>query len=120
MTASMVRRAAIGFAFLLATTPAWAEPRVEASVPLANATVAAPANLFEVRFNEDINHYQSRLEILRDGQVLETLRPRLETEPRILAAMARPLAAGAYVLRWEARSAFDGSVTQGNIPFTVR
>ena len=67
-----------------------------------------------------MNHYQSRLEILRDGQVLETLRPRLETEPRILAATARPLAPGSYVLRWEARSAFDGSVSQGSIPFTVR
>lgn len=118
--ATTTGRVAAALALLLAAAPAWAEPRVEASVPAANATVGAPANLFEVRFNEAVNHYQSRLEILRDGQVLETLRPRLETEPRILAATARPLAPGSYVLRWEARSAFDGSVSQGSIPFTVR
>ena len=118
--ATTTGRVAAALALLLAAAPAWAEPRVEASVPAANATVGAPANLFEVRFNEAVNHYQSRLEILRDGQVLETLRPRLETEPRFLAATARPLAPGSYVLRWEARSAFDGSVSQGSIPFTVR
>ena len=92
MTAGHARttgRVAAAFALLLAAAPAWAEPRLESSVPQANATVAAPANLFEVRFNEPVNHYQSRIEILRDGQVVETLRPRLETEPRILAAMAR-------------------------------
>lgn len=105
---------------LLIASPAWAAPRLLESRPATDAQLPAPANLFELRFDEPVNHYQSRLEILRDGQVLETLTPRLETEPRILAAQARPLAPGAYQLRWLVRSAFDGSVSEGTISFTVR
>jgi len=113
-------RIGAALALTLAAAPARAEARLEASVPQANSTVAAPVSLFEVRFNEPVNHYQSRVEILRDGQVLETLVPRLRTEPSIIAAQSAPLAAGRYELRWLVMSAFDGRVTQGTIPFTVQ
>ena len=120
MTTRRIVGAGAALALILAAAPARAEARLEASVPQANSTIPAPANLFEVRFNEPVNHYQSRLDILRDGQVLETLEPRLRTEPMIIAAMSRPLAAGRYELRWQVMSAFDGRVTQGTIPFTVQ
>lgn len=113
-------RLAAALALSLAAMPAWAEARLEASRPEANAVVPVPANLFEVRFNEPVNHYQSRLEILRDGQVVETLHPQLRTEPAIIAARSMPLPAGRYVLRWLVMSAFDGRVTEGTIPFSVQ
>ena len=90
------------------------------SQPAAGAELAPGAHRFLVRFDRPIDHYRSRLVIVRDGQVLLTLQPRLESAPEVLFAMSPVMAPGAYEFRWSVISMQGGMVTEGSAPFTVR
>lgn len=108
-------------AVLLLAPPARAEPmQVLQASPAARSVMAGNRQEFFVRFSHPVDHYTSRLEILRDGQVLLTLRPRLDSSPDTLYAAAGNLPAGSYALRWMAKSGRDGSVLEGELPFSVR
>jgi len=105
----------------ICAAPAWSQGlRPIETSPAANATVAPPANSYRLRFSAPVNHYESRLIVLQGGQVLETLRPRLETAPDVVFAESRPLQPGAYELRWSVRSGVDSSISEGALAFTVR
>ncbi len=105
----------------LLSVSAWAQPmRVLESSPSARGVMSGNREEFFVRFSEPVNHNTSRLIILRDGQELRQLRPRLNSSPETLYAVAGNLAPGEYVLRWIARSSRDGSTTEGMIDFTIR
>jgi methionine-rich copper-binding protein CopC len=90
------------------------------SMPAAEAFVDGRNAQYSVRFDGPVDHRGSRLSILRDGQVVETLPVLLDSAPNVLFASAPQLAPGRYELRWSARSAPDGEVTAGSIAFTVR
>jgi methionine-rich copper-binding protein CopC len=93
---------------------------VMASQPSANAVMAGPAEQFYIRFDGPVDHNGSTLSVLRAGQVLVMLHPRLNSQPNTLYATVGRLPAGDYVLHWRAVSAPDRDATEGDIPFGVR
>jgi methionine-rich copper-binding protein CopC len=105
---------------LLSAVPAAARPmHVTASTPEAEAIMRGGNAQYVVRFDGPVDHAQSRLEILRDGQVIETLHARLNSAPDVLFASAPALPPGRYALHWTARSMPDQDDSDGMIPFTV-
>ena len=110
----------MGLAFLAPAT-AWADDvRVMDSQPQASAVIGEPSSAFFVRFDRPIDHIQSRLSIHRDGQLVERLEPRLQTEPNVLFARAPTLPPGAYTMHWVVRTLEGARVEEGSIPFTVK
>lgn len=107
--------------FLAMSSIAWAQAvRVMESTPAASAIVEGRSSEFVVRFDRPIDHVHSVLAIVRDGQVVEKLQPRLESAPDVLFARAPTLAPGDYKLRWAVRTMTGTEVVEGDIPFTVK
>jgi methionine-rich copper-binding protein CopC len=105
---------------LLSTTAAPARPmHVLASTPAAEAIIHGGNAQYVVRFDGPVDHRQSRLEILRDGQVLQRLDARLDSAADVLFASAPAPAPGHYVLHWVVKPGLDEDMSDGNIPFTV-
>ena len=107
-------------AFVGELAEAWAQGvHVLESVPAANATVDARSTAFSVRFDRPVDHVRSVLVVKRDGEVIETLQPRLQSAPQVLFARAPTLPAGKYQLYWQVRTMADVETREGEIPFTV-
>ncbi|MBX9697949.1 MAG: copper resistance protein CopC [Acetobacteraceae bacterium] len=105
----------------LIAAPAAAEPmRVLAVSPSAHSVMDGARQELSVRFDGPVDHHRSRLLILRGDQVVRDLAPRLGASPDTLYAVAGGLPAGAYTLRWVARTARDGATSEGQLEFTVR
>ena len=99
---------------------AWAQGvRVMESAPAANATINGQSTAFSVRFDKPVDHVRSVLVIKRDGEVVETLQPRLQSAPQVLFARAPTLPPSKYKLYWQVRTMTDVETSQGEIPFTV-
>jgi methionine-rich copper-binding protein CopC len=113
---------ALLLALLAAPAPAAAQAmRMVESSPAARTAMDGPGGEVWVRFSAPVDHAGSRLLILRgDGEVVRTLRPRLNAAPDALYAETGGLAPGRYVLRWEARPRPGGPVETGTFEFTVR
>ena len=129
--AGILRAAAAGLALLAAPAALGPRPapgqtsggqpaRVLQSQPAAGAILGHGEHRFFVRFDRPVDHYRSRLLILRDGQVLRTLQPRLEAEPDVLFALVPALPPGAYEFRWSVVTAEGGTATEGGAAFTIR
>ena len=102
-------------------TPAWAdECHLMDSMPAASAVIGRRSSEFFVRFDRPVDHRNSTLDILRDGKLVERLQPRLGSAPDVLFARAPTLDAGQYQLHWAVRTLADGTVTHGDIPFSVK
>jgi methionine-rich copper-binding protein CopC len=113
-----------GFAILVlvlvSTEAASARPmHVLASTPAAEAIMHGANAQYVVRFDGPIDHAQSRLEILRDGQVVERLDPLLDSAADVLFASAPTLQPGHYVLHWTVKSIPDQDDSDGMIAFSV-
>lgn len=105
---------------LISTTPAPARPmHVMSSTPAAEAIMHGRNAQYVVRFDGPVDHAQSRLEILRDGHVVQRLRPLLDSAADVLFASAPAPQPGRYMLHWIVKSVPDGGVTDGMIPFSV-
>jgi methionine-rich copper-binding protein CopC len=113
---------ALLLSLLAAPAPAAAQAmRMVESSPAARTAMDGPGREVWVRFGAPVDHAGSRLLILRgDGEVVRTLRPRLNAAPDVLYAETGGLAPGPYVLRWEARPRPGGPVETGTLEFTVR
>ena len=121
MDFSIRRLALIGLFAMAFSAPAWAQDvQVMDSAPKAQAVIGEPSSSFFVRFDRPIDHIHSNLSIWRDGQLVERLQPRFQTEPNVLFARAPTLAPGEYQLRWVVRTMEGVKVIQGDIPFTVK
>src|ERR1700735_2522388 len=72
--------------------------------------------IYIVRFDGPVDHVQSRLEIVRNGHVVEVLHPLLDSAADVLFASASAPEPGDYVLHWSVRSV-DGDGSDGMIPF---
>jgi methionine-rich copper-binding protein CopC len=95
--------------------------RAVATVPVAEAVIVHGSNAqYVVRFDRPIDHYASRLEILRDGTVIERLRPLADSAAEALFAEAPRLPPGRYELRWVATTGPGGETSSGSVSFTVR
>jgi methionine-rich copper-binding protein CopC len=113
-------RTIIAVLLLISTGAASARPmHVMASTPAAQAIMSGGNAQYVVRFDGPIDHAHSTLEILRDGQVLERLRARLDSAPDVLFASAPALQPGNYALHWTVRSMPDQDDSDGMIPFSV-
>ena len=107
-------------AFVREAGDAWAQGvRVMESAPAANATINGQSTAFSVRFDKPVDHIHSVLVIKRDGEVVETLQPRLQSAPQMLFARAPLLRPGKYQLYWQVRTMIDVETSEGEIPFTV-
>ena len=105
--------------FLAAAGYARAEPpRLRESLPAADAVITGKHASYRVRFDAPVDHAASRMTILRDGKVTQTLRPLLDSAVDVLFAEAEAPPPGRYVLHWEARSP-AGEVGSGDVPFSV-
>jgi methionine-rich copper-binding protein CopC len=109
------------FLLLLAFTQAAAARTMHVmnSMPAAEAVIQGGHAQYVVRFDGPVDHAQARLEILQNGQVVERLRPLLDSAPEVLFASAPALQAGRYVLHWSVKSMPDGDDSDGMIPFSV-
>ena len=105
---------------LMSTTSAPARPmHVLASTPSAETIMHGRNAQYVVRFDGPVDHVQSRLEILRDGHVVQRLTPLLDSAADVLFASAPAPEPGRYVLHWIAKSAPDEEDSEGMIPFSV-
>lgn len=106
---------------MLASGSALARPMAMVeSNPAASAVIHSRSAEFFVRFDGPVDHRRSRLTITRDGKLVETLHPRLDSRPSVLFARAPRLGAGDYMLHWNVISMQGADVTQGDIPFSVQ
>jgi methionine-rich copper-binding protein CopC len=87
--------------------------------PAANAVLSSPSDGFFVRFNQPVDHINSRLIVKHGADVVETLVPRLQSNPNVLFARAPSLAPGSYTLHWTVKTIQDAKVEQGDVPFSI-
>ncbi len=105
---------------LAMTTPVRADDlKVLETGPAANATVATRSDGFFVRFNQPVDHVNSRLFVKRGDETVETLTPRLQSNPNVLFARAPTLPAGKYTLHWVVKTLADARIEQGDVPFSI-
>ena len=94
--------------------------QVVKSNPASGAVVDATSNEYEILFNCEIDTRHSTLSITRDGQVVETLYPRLDAAPGVLFARGPRLQPGSYKLHWTVKSLKGTDVAEGDVPFAVK
>jgi hypothetical protein len=109
-----------GVAMLTAFAAARADDlKVLETNPVANGTLDKRSDGFFVRFNQPVDHVNSRLVIKRGNDVVETLQPRLQSDPNVLFARAAGLPDGQYVMHWYVKTLAGAKVEQGDVPFSV-
>ena len=91
---------------------------VRESTPAAEAVMQGRHAEYVIRFDGEVDHAASRLEITRSGQLVQTLTPRMGSAVDVLFASGEVPAPGRYILHWQAVAA-DGEVSSGDIPFSV-
>ena len=87
--------------------------------PAANAVLSGPSDGFFVRFNQPVDHVSSRIFVKRGGEIVETLVPRLQSNPNVLFARAPALPPGQYTLHWVVKTLADAKVEEGDVPFSM-
>jgi len=114
-------RFALGAAFVLAATHAFAHAQLKKSTPAAGATVAPP-NEIRLEFSEGVEPIFSGAMLKAAGGASEPLRPpKLDPNDSkaLIVPIPRTLSPGRYSVRWHATSV-DRRRTQGTFQFTVK
>ena len=115
-----VRASLSALVLLMLAGSAWGRTmQVVASTPAAEAIMHGRNMQYVVRFDGPVDHVRSRLEILRDGHVVEVLHPLLDSAADVLFASAAAPAPGNYTLHWTVNSMADEETSEGVIPFSV-
>ena len=110
--------AAVAAALILPSAAA-AHARLIRSTPAAGSSVASPRAI-SLTFSEKMAPAFSTFEVVNAAGVKTPVRTTVSEDGRTLSApVARPLAAGAYVINWRLASS-DGHRMTGSVPFTVR
>lgn len=94
-------------------------PRVRDSLPAAESIIRGHHAEYVIRFDQPVDHAASRLEITQSGRVVQSLPFLLDSAPDVLFASGEAPQPGHYLLHWQARSSADGTVANGDIPFSV-
>ena len=101
--------------------PVWAHGGLRASVPTANARLAAPPAVLRLTFSEAPELAVTRVALLGPGGRPVTLGP-VTRAPQdrmtVTAAVPERLTAGAYTVRWQTAGA-DGHPVRGQFAFAV-
>jgi len=87
--------------------------------PAANGVMDVRSDGFYVRFNQPVDHINSRLLVKRGDEVVETLVPRLQTNPNVLFARAPALPPGKYTMHWVVKTIADARIEHGDVPFSI-
>jgi methionine-rich copper-binding protein CopC len=95
------------------------ELKVLETGPAANAVLEGVSDGFFVRFDRPVDHINSRLLVKRGSEVMETLQPRLQSNPNVLFARASTLPPGKYTLHWIVKTIQDANVVEGDVPFSI-
>jgi hypothetical protein len=88
-------------------------------IRLESVTIGENGTEILVRFDRPISHEQSWLSLLRDGKVVATLHPRLESQPNVLFVRIHTPAKGNYIVRWTVCPAGSNDRFDGEFPFVV-
>ena len=94
--------------------------QVMESRPAAHAVMDGAKTQFFVRFDGPVDHAASHLTVVQNGQIVQVLHPRLNSQPNVLYSGVRRLAPGAYTLRWATRSMQGHDASHGEITFVVK
>ena len=103
--------------FTAASGRAEAHAVLEASEPVAGATIAAGMVALKLSFNSRIDRARSGLTLTQPDGTRTNLKIDPDGPPNILTTTA-DLTQGAYVLHWQVL-AIDGHITRGDVRFTV-
>lgn len=96
-----------------------AHAHLVSSTPAAGSTAASP-RVITLTFSEKMAPAFSTFEVVNAAGVKTPVRITVSEDGKTLSApVARPLAAGAYVINWRLASS-DGHRMTGAVPFTVR
>ena len=94
-------------------------PASEEKPPTVSVTTNGLTSGYAVRFGGPVDHAFSRLLIVQNGRLLQTLSARLDSAPNVLFARSRALPPGTYQLHWTAKSMTDGNMSEGDSTFTI-
>jgi copper resistance protein C len=115
-----VLKIATSLAFALTTAPAFAHAQLEKATPAVGGTVAS-ANEIRLEFSEGVEPKFSKVSVTGPSGAVPL--GAAKTEPSnqavLIVPIAKPLAAGAYKVHWQAVSV-DTHHTQGTFEFTVK
>jgi methionine-rich copper-binding protein CopC len=92
---------------------------VRYSVPAAESTIRGRNAQYLICFDGLVDHASSRLEITQSGRVVQSFPAVLDSEPDVLSASGEAPAPGQYLLHWQATSIADGTVSSGDVRFSV-
>jgi methionine-rich copper-binding protein CopC len=87
--------------------------------PPANGVINTLSDGFFVRFDQPVDHINSRLLVRRGSETVETLQPRLQSDPAVLFARAPSLPPGRYTLHWVVKTIQDARIEEGDVPFSI-
>jgi methionine-rich copper-binding protein CopC len=104
---------------LLAIKSADAVLHARDSTPAAEAIISGRHAEYSIHFDGPVDHTASRLEIVQSGRVIQSLVPLGDSAPDVLFASGETPSPGRYLLRWQVRSPEDGTISSGDIPFSV-
>ncbi len=93
--------------------------KVVDTMPAKDGTLSGVRDEYFIRFDKPVDHIHSTIDIMQNGKKVQTLRPRLNSEPTVLFARAPNLAPGKYVMHWSVPAANGSTVYQGEISFFV-
>jgi copper transport protein len=119
---SMKARALLAIALaLLLARPAAAHANLLRSEPAAGALLATSPPSLRLEFSEELDAAFSQAQLFdSQNQLVEpgpgTVDP---IAPRVLRLILPDLPKGSYTALWRVRSAVDGHITQGSLPFGV-
>lgn len=108
----------VAAASLLGTSPAMAHAKLVSATPAENAVAAAPGQIV-LRFNEKLQAKFSGFELSKGGAAVPVKVSVAKDQLSLVGVPAKPLAAGAYEVKWHAVTA-DTHRMQGGYSFTVR
>jgi len=115
------RRAVFGLVIpaVVAGSPDVLAQKVVQTMPAKDGTLSSAEGDYFVRFDQPVDHIHSTIDIKQDGKTVQTLHPRLKSEPNVLFARAPNLAPGKYVMHWSVPAANGSTVYQGDVSFSV-
>ena len=93
--------------------------KVIETMPAKDGTLPSAHGDYFVRFDQPVDHLHSTIDIVQEGKTVQTLHPRLKTEPNVLFARAPNLRPGKYVMHWSVPAANGSTVYQGDVSFSV-
>ncbi|KAB8144938.1 hypothetical protein F8S13_03655 [Chloroflexia bacterium SDU3-3] len=111
----------VALALLATATPAWAHAGLVRSTPAVGSTLdQAPAEIV-LEFSEQLDADFSRVQLFDSSNALLDAGPGSidPADPHTLRLALGTLPKGTYTALWRARSAVDGHVTEGSVPFGV-